>query len=355
MQVFSDDDIWVVGKWEYHCGVRCSFTYPLSSHWNGTTWTDVVVPLPEGSVLRGITATGPDNVWAVGYRRLSATSWGPAILRWSGTEWMVVPSPSEGLPEGRSNYLIDVLAFPSGEMWATGYMSGPTAEPFLLVYGDLPPFADVLQGSTFYPYVRCLACQGIIGGYPCGGPGEPCDVHNTPYFRPGGSVTRGQIAKIVANAAGFSDPAGAQQFEDVVPGSTFYDYVWRLASRGYINGYPCGGPSEPCGAGNLPYFRPNSNATRGQITKIVSETAGFADPEGPQQFEDVLSGSTFSVYVYRLAVRGIMNGYPCGGPGEPCVPPDNLPYFRPNASATRGQLSKIAANTFFPGCDPPRR
>jgi plastocyanin len=215
-------------------------------------------------------------------------------------------------------------------------------------------FTDVPPGHTFYTFVRCLACRGIISGYPCGGPGEPCDEDNTPYFRPNGSVTRGQIAKIVSEAAGFSEPPGAQQFEDVALGHTFFDWVWRLADRGIVSGYPCGGPGEPCGPGNLPYFRPNGNATRGQISKIVSEAAGFADPPGAQQFEDVLPGSTFFDFIYRLAARGIMNGYPCGGPGEPCGP-GNLPYFRPASNATRGQLSKIAANTFFPECSPPRR
>ena len=38
------------------------------------------------------------------------------------------------------------------------------------------------------------------------------------------------------------------------------------------------------------------------------------------------------------------------GAGEPCVPPANLPYFRPNANVTRGQTSKIVANTFYPNC-----
>jgi len=45
----------------------------------------------------------------------------------------------------------------------------------------------------------------------------------------------------------------------------------------------------------------------------------------------------------------VMGGYACGGEGEPCGP-GNLPYFRPNANATRGQVAKINSNTFFPGC-----
>jgi hypothetical protein len=200
-------------------------------------------------------------------------------------------------------------------------------------------FTDVLPGSTFHPYVMCLACRGIVSGYTDG------------TFRPDNLVTRGQLAKIVSNSAGFSEPGGPQMFEDVTPESTFYDYVQRLASRGYIQGYACGSPGEPCGAGFLPYFRPGKNATRGQISKIVSNTAGFVDDPGPRRFEDVVEGSTFFNEIQRLAMRGIIEGYPCGGPGEPCMPPDNRPYFRSLANATRGQTSKIVSITFFPECE----
>src|SRR5450759_3479798 len=141
-------------------------------------------------------------------------------------------------------------------------------------------FTDVPPGSTFYPYVQCIACRGIINGYPCGGPGEPCDPSNNPYFRPGNNVTRGQFAKIASNSAGFNEPSGAQQYEDVFPGSTFYDYIWRLTDRGLVNGYLCGGPEEPCGPSNLPYFRPNANVTRGQLAKIDANAAGYNDTPG---------------------------------------------------------------------------
>ncbi len=211
-------------------------------------------------------------------------------------------------------------------------------------------FTDVPSGSTFYAYIECLACRGIINGYPCGGPGEPCNPTNDPYFRPGNNVTRGQFAKIAANSAGFSDPPdNQQQYEDVAAGSTFYDFIWRLTNRGLVNGYPCGGAGEPCGPNNLPYFRPNANVTRGQLSKIDANAAGLTQPPGAQQFEDVLPGATFYDFIWRLTDLGIMNGYPCGGIGEPCGP-NNLPYFRPGANATRGQASKIVANTFFPSC-----
>jgi hypothetical protein len=210
-------------------------------------------------------------------------------------------------------------------------------------------FTDVPVGSTFYDNIRCLACRGIINGYSSG-----CETGN-PCFRPGNLVTRGQLSKIVSNSAGFNDPATTQQYEDVPVGSTFHEFIYRLTIRSYVNGYPCGGVGEPCVApGNLPYFRPNANVTRGQLSKIVSNGAGFSDPAGAQQFEDVAPGSTFYDFIWRLTNRGVMTGYPCGGVGEPCVAPGNLPYFRPGANATRGQASKIVANTFFPGCETPR-
>ncbi|MEO8285878.1 MAG: S-layer homology domain-containing protein [Chloroflexota bacterium] len=220
---------------------------------------------------------------------------------------------------------------------ATSTAVPPTATP---VACDIE-FIDVPVGSTFYPMIKCLACNGVFNGYPDG------------TFRPNNSVTRGQIAKIVSNAAGFIDPVSGQTFEDVLPGSTFYTYTERLASRSIMSGYPCGSPGEPCGSGNLPYFRPNGNATRGQIAKIVSNAAGFTDPASGQTFEDVLPGSTFYDFIERLASRGIMGGYPCGSPGEPCGP-GNLPYFRPNTNASRGQTAKIVSGTFFPECTPNR-
>jgi hypothetical protein len=142
----------------------------------------------------------------------------------------------------------------------------------------------------------------------------------------------------------------------VPPSGTFWLWVERLSNRGIIGGYACGGPFEPCVTpNNRPYFRPNNDVTRGQLSKIVSGAAGWTETPTGQTFEDVLPGSTFYVYIERIASRGIVNGYPCGGPFEPCVSPGNRAYFRPNNQATRGQMSKIAAAAFFPGCSTPAR
>jgi hypothetical protein len=207
-------------------------------------------------------------------------------------------------------------------------------------------FSDVQAGDTFYSQIMCLACNGLMSGYSDG------------TFRPYNEVTRGQLAKIVSLASGFNEPIDTQTFEDVPVGSTFHQYVERMASRGIVGGYECGTvETEPCGPDNKPYFRPNANANRGQISKIIATAAqlngifgadGSPGEEG-QMFEDVSSTNTFYAWVQMLASHGMIGGYPCGGEGEPCGP-TNMPYFRTYNNANRGQASKIVANTYYPTC-----
>jgi hypothetical protein len=213
-------------------------------------------------------------------------------------------------------------------------------------------FTDLPADSSFYYYVRCLACQGIVSGYACGAEGEPCDSEYNPYFRPNANVTRGQIAKIVSNSAGYDEDPGGQIYEDVPASNTFYVWINRLTMRGHMGGYECGGEGEPCGVEERPYFRPYVSATRAQLAKIVSNAAGLVDLGTEQIFTDVPPDNGFYVWIQRLASRGIMGGYTCGGAGEPCDDQDR-PYFRPYNSVTRGQTSKIVAGTFFPDCQVP--
>jgi hypothetical protein len=205
-------------------------------------------------------------------------------------------------------------------------------------------FPDNQPGDTFYEYIQCLACRGIVTGYPDG------------MFHAERNITRGQISKMVSNAAGFNEDPGPQIYQDVPPGSTYYAYINRLTNRGIMSGYPC--PERPegddCDPDNPVIFLPNANATRGQLAKIVSNAAGFNEAVSGQFYADVPQegqGSQFYEWIMRLTNRGVMSGYPCGtAPGEPCTG-QNRPYFRWNAQVTRGQASKIVANTFFPNCE----
>jgi hypothetical protein len=338
-------DAWAVGSiWN----VGLQRTEAVTAHWNGTQWVGVPSPTEPGNTeLNSVAAVTTNELWAVGITGINGNASPPYSLRWSSacptTATPVVPSATPS-PIGT------VSATPSATATLEGTASpSPVATVCPLQFTDVPP------GSTFYDYIRCLACRGIVGGYPCGGPGEPCPGN---YYRPNNNVTRGQVSKIVSESAAFSDsvPSTQQTFEDVPPSGTFWLWVERLSRRGIISGYPCGGPFEPCVApANRPYFRPNNNVTRGQLSKIVAGAAGWTETPTTQTFEDVPPGSTFYVYVERIASRDIVGGYPCGGVGEPCVLPANRPYFRPNNPATRGQMSKIAALAFFPGCATPAR
>lgn len=248
-------------------------------------------------------------------------------------------SPTAGTPGPTATGQPSVVSSATPAASAT---AAPTASPTACAIR----FVDVPANSTFQSYITCLACQGIVSGYACGGPGEPCPG---PYFRPGSTITRGQLAKIVAQAAAFDNDPGPQIYEDVPPGSTFYTWVNVLSAYNIMQGYPCGSSGEACGPANLPYFRPGLNATRGQIAKIVSNALGYSNEPTAQSFEDVPNTSTFYLWVERLAGRGIISGYPCGTGMEPCSP-GNRPYFRPSGNVTRGQASKIISVAFFPGC-----
>ena len=115
-------------------------------------------------------------------------------------------------------------------------------------------------------------------------------------------------------------------------------FIERSFLHGVINGYPCGGPGEPCGPGSKPYFRPGVSATRGQISKIVVISSGLPiNTAGGPHFSDVPSGSTFYDWIETLYNAGAITGYPNG-------------TFLPNDIASRGQTSKIVANVFFPTC-----
>jgi hypothetical protein len=381
------NDIWAVGMGN---------GLPLTEHWNGSAWSIVPSP-PNGNNqhdLYSVAAASSSDVWAVGRVRDISSYFRPLLEHWNGSAWGAAPGPPTGPGH---QYLYGITALTGTDIWAVGQGNGtaltthytvwpcgtvtplpsftpsptrtgtptpgpsgtptgtpppggatgtPTSTPCALVFNDVPP------GSTFYATIHCLACRGIVGGYPCGGPGEPCPGA---YYRPNNNVTRGQVSKIVSESAAFSDPVPSTQqtFEDMPPSGTFWLWVERLAGRGIIGGYPCGGPFEPCiGPGNRPYFRPNNNVTRGQLAKITSGAAGWTETPTGQTFADVPPGSTFYADIERVAGRGIVNGYPCGGPFEPCIAPANRPYFRPNNPATRGQMSKIAALAFFPACAP---
>lgn len=148
-------------------------------------------------------------------------------------------------------------------------------------------FSDVHTSDHYYEGVRYLYCNGDISGY----------SDNT--FRPGNPATRGQLSKIIVLAKNWplSNPANPS-FSDVPRGSTYYAYVETARARGVINGYGDG------------TFRVGENITRAQLAKIVTVAQGWSQQyPGQPSFSDVPSNSPFFGYVEAVAARQIIGGY----------------------------------------------
>jgi hypothetical protein len=167
-------------------------------------------------------------------------------------------------------------------------------------------FADVHSTDYFYEPVRYLFCLGAISGY----------ADNT--FRPYNYTTRGQLAKIIVLAEGWTlDTNGGPHFTDVEPGYVFYPFVETAYNHRVISGYADG------------TFRPGNNITRGQLSKVVVSAEGWPfDTQGGPHFTDVPPADPFYEYIETAYNHGIIVGYADG-------------TFRPGSLATRGQIAKI--------------
>ena len=115
----SPDDAWAVGLVGPGPGIP-SPVKPLIEHWDGTSWTITKFPEPAGGGAFGsVSATSPDDVWAVG--STGPTSEGQhhqtLIEHWNGRAWTRVPSPDVA---GGPNYLNSVSATSYRNAWAVG-------------------------------------------------------------------------------------------------------------------------------------------------------------------------------------------------------------------------------------------
>lgn len=353
------NDVWAVGYYKANTGAYRA----LAEHWDGRAWSAVPVPASsdEDQQFFSVKALSATEVWAVGRAGGYHDATDALVERWDGTRWRVVPTADFG--QATFNRFLSVEVISPSDVWAVGIQGGygyyfvpqTLTEHYTDSSAPCPiEFEDVPRSNPFYASIKYLACRNILSGYRncvrAGGEGsdESCSL----VFAPLADITRGQIAKVVSNAAGFNDDPGPQIFADVSGYDTFYTWINRMTRHGVMGGYACGSlPAERCyPPGNRPYFRPYADSTRGQIAKTLSNAAGFSEAHIGQTFEDVPRTHLFYPWIERLAARGIIGGYPCGRRAEPCVPPLNRPYARPSADVTRGQTSKLVVNTFFPGC-----
>ncbi len=117
-------------------------------------------------------------------------------------------------------------------------------------------FVDVPSSYFAYTFIESGYHAGILSGYDA----TTCHAHNlnTPCYLPNIPITRGQITKLVVNAAHYTlVTPGGQTFTDVSPTNIFYRAIETAHAKGVINGYPDN------------TFRPNDNVRRDAMAQIV--------------------------------------------------------------------------------------
>lgn len=121
----SPTDLWAVGS--YVEATRRFASFPLAEHYNGTSWSPVVLPTPNKRVepeLDAVSATSAKDVWAVGLigsmsRRGRRNSSGHTLIEhFDGKAWKVMPSV-----RARGSRLLGVAALTRRNAWAVGLLA----------------------------------------------------------------------------------------------------------------------------------------------------------------------------------------------------------------------------------------
>lgn len=96
---------------------------PFAEHWNGTSWTGTLVPVPKGrtSTLQGVADVAPGDGWAVGDSTTTANAQDRTLIEhWNGTAWTIVPSPNPAGGTDGNDALDAIAAVSPTDIWAAG-------------------------------------------------------------------------------------------------------------------------------------------------------------------------------------------------------------------------------------------
>lgn len=133
-------------------------------------------------------------------------------------------------------------------------------------------YSDVNAGDWFNNAISTLSNAGIVTGY------------NDGTFRPNQPITRGEMAKIIANFANLK--YGGKTFTDLA-GHWSKSYVELAAGNGWIAGYPDGS------------FRPDQKITRAETVTMINRVLDRVPAKES-----------------RLLSRSIMLTFPDNNPGD---------------------------------------
>ncbi|MDD2694128.1 MAG: S-layer homology domain-containing protein [Candidatus Gracilibacteria bacterium] len=164
----------------------------------------------------------------------------------------------------------------------------------------------VAAASEFAPYAQALADYGVITAQ-----------STEAGYRLGDNVTRAELAKVVANLGGYTATSCAGDvYSDV--GSSLGDlcgYVEALAEAGVVST-------------SSATFRPTANVTRAEMVKMILGALGETGSDVDAGYMDLAGLGDLAGYINRANEIG------CAADAS---------YFRPNATASRGEAFKIAS------------
>lgn len=161
-----------------------------------------------------------------------------------------------------------------------------------LITPTVATYADVLVGSTFFSFVETASAHNLVTGQlgvsgfwnPCIPPNGGLEQTTLRYFRPCLNITRGQMAKPLSQAAGYSDGvAGRRTFFDISSTYYHYQFIERLAMHISLDEVPFDTPSRPiCYGTSLPCYHPGFDVRRNDAAQLIylafSRSLPYRDP-----------------------------------------------------------------------------
>jgi hypothetical protein len=111
-----------VGGWNLGSGYS-----PLAERWNGSSWSIQSTPAPpeaKWTFLWGVTCVASNDCIAVGGAGASQNLHSTLVERWNGSSWSIVSTPN---PEGTKSELRSVSCVSANDCWAVGNSKGTTA------------------------------------------------------------------------------------------------------------------------------------------------------------------------------------------------------------------------------------
>jgi hypothetical protein len=186
-------------------------------------------------------------------------------------------------------------------------------------------FFDVSEDHWAYNRILQVARMGVVTGFPDGS------------FRPGETVTRGQLAAMLDQAYELDD--GRESFDDTT-GHWAQAQIERVAAAGFFSGYP----------GNE--FRPDETTSRQQVLVALQGDPQFPSREpvepaavldGLEDFEAIAGWAREGVA--RMAAHGALRN------DEYLTHETGRQYVYPTRDATRAQVVNVLYNLLITAVD----